>query len=260
MLSPMPWTFAHPAAILPLRRRLPLAALVVGSLSPDFGYYLGLFPLARFAHTLPGLLLVCLPLAALCLVLVHALRSAVVDLMPQPHRAALRGLLPRAADAPTVRRMGTALLGLLAGASTHLVWDSFTHVNGLSVHWIPVLHDTVFHIAGRATPLYNLLQHLSTLIGAALLAGAYACWLRGQPDSPLQPEPAGERARWALLLGCLALAGVGGALVSRLEGFTGEGFVVHAAFHAGTLLALLLVGAALWWRMHRRAACAREYG
>jgi hypothetical protein len=37
----MPWTFAHAAAVLPLRRccprRLHFPALVIGSLTPDFG-------------------------------------------------------------------------------------------------------------------------------------------------------------------------------------------------------------------------------
>jgi WD40 repeat protein len=37
----MPWTFAHPAAVLPLRKfcadRLSFAGLVVGSVSPDIG-------------------------------------------------------------------------------------------------------------------------------------------------------------------------------------------------------------------------------
>ena len=50
----MPWTFAHPAAVLPLRRfsgpgLLSFAALVIGSTSPDFLYYIGQFDLAAFA-------------------------------------------------------------------------------------------------------------------------------------------------------------------------------------------------------------------
>ena len=58
----MPWTFAHPAAVLPLRKigrfRLPLAALVVVSIAPDFGYYSGQFRLGTFAHSVPGIFLV----------------------------------------------------------------------------------------------------------------------------------------------------------------------------------------------------------
>ncbi|MBA3727450.1 MAG: DUF4184 family protein, partial [Armatimonadetes bacterium] len=38
----MPWTFSHPAAVLPLRRLCPqsldFAALVIGSTTPDIGY------------------------------------------------------------------------------------------------------------------------------------------------------------------------------------------------------------------------------
>jgi Domain of unknown function (DUF4184) len=50
----MPWTLAHPAAVLPLRplcpHRLSFGALVVGSVSPDIGYYVSCFDLARAAR------------------------------------------------------------------------------------------------------------------------------------------------------------------------------------------------------------------
>ena len=46
----MPATFAHPSAILPLRRLCPtyldFSALVIGSLAPDVGYFLQRFDLA----------------------------------------------------------------------------------------------------------------------------------------------------------------------------------------------------------------------
>ena len=51
----MPCTFSHPLAVVPLRRlcpeRLNFTALIIGSMSPDFGYYIGKFPVANFAHT-----------------------------------------------------------------------------------------------------------------------------------------------------------------------------------------------------------------
>ena len=56
----MPWTFSHPLAVVPIHRlfggRLNFAGLVIGSLSPDFACYGKQFPLATFAHTLPGIL------------------------------------------------------------------------------------------------------------------------------------------------------------------------------------------------------------
>jgi hypothetical protein len=61
----MPCTFSHPIAVVLLRRfcadRLNFAALVIGSMSPDFGYYFRQFPVARFAHTIVGTFTVCLP-------------------------------------------------------------------------------------------------------------------------------------------------------------------------------------------------------
>ena len=48
----MPWTFAHPAAVLPFRRivgrQLPLLGLVVGSMAPDMGYFAGQYAVATF--------------------------------------------------------------------------------------------------------------------------------------------------------------------------------------------------------------------
>jgi hypothetical protein len=126
----MPWTFAHPAAILPLRNiggvRLPLAALVVGSLAPDFGYYVGQFELATFAHTWLGLLLLCLPSGVLVLSLFAVVQSDLIRLLPQPHRGAL---LLRQSGLGAGSRFGKllgAVAGLLLGALTHVLWDSFT--------------------------------------------------------------------------------------------------------------------------------------
>lgn len=88
----MPWTFAHPAAVLALRRYCPrylnFSALVVGSLSPDLGYYLDLFATAKFAHSFTGSLLVCLPLGILLMAVLFLLRKPFWFVLPQPHRAA----------------------------------------------------------------------------------------------------------------------------------------------------------------------------
>ena len=55
----MPWTLVHPAAVLPLRKlgvnRLPFGGLVVGSVAPDIGYYVGRFDLAAIALCAPQL-------------------------------------------------------------------------------------------------------------------------------------------------------------------------------------------------------------
>ena len=83
----MPYTLAHPAAALPLwcasRKRLRLAALVIGAASPDFEYLLRINYVGHFSHTIPGLLLVCLPASWLALYLFDRWgRAGVQALLP----------------------------------------------------------------------------------------------------------------------------------------------------------------------------------
>src|SRR6267142_809972 len=95
----MPCTFSHPLAVVPLRRlcpeRLNFTALIIGSMSPDFGYYIGQFPVANFAHTALGTLAVCLPMGLLALGLFYLIRRPLCFVLPQPHRAALMPLASR---------------------------------------------------------------------------------------------------------------------------------------------------------------------
>ena len=200
----MPWTFSHPAAVLPLRALgVPFSALVVGSLAPDFGYYVGLSALATQAHGLPGLFAVCLPSGLLVLWAVRALRPAIVDLLPQPHRGAL-ARMPSAQVLGKPRGLALDAIGLVLGAATHVLWDGFTHARGLFVAASPLLAQP-WGFAGITAPAYAWLQHGSTVLGAAILAWAYWRWLARQP-----PSPAGirtmEARRYAILSGAMGLA------------------------------------------------------
>lgn len=176
----MPWSFSHPAAVLPLRRLCPnylnFQALVVGCISPDLGHYLILPDLSRLAHTFLGTVLADLPAGLALLALLSLLRRPLWFLLPQPHRDALAPLAwtplsfkPRA--------------GLVAGVSvwlgawTHIAWDAFTHREGWVVLRVPLLQERV-PLGGVDFPVYYLLQQLSTIVGAAALALAYWRWLR----------------------------------------------------------------------------------
>lgn len=176
----MPWTFAHPAAAILVRRvggaSLPLSGLVVGSLSPDFGYYVGAFSLATHAHTLPGTLTICVPSACLLVVLLSRLRPLLVAPLPQPHRAAIESL-------PSLQLWpcGCAVRMLLAvwlGALTHVAWDSFTHASGLMVLILAPLRAVLFEYSGRTFATYSILQHAGTVFGIAVIGMAYCRWLQ----------------------------------------------------------------------------------
>lgn len=177
----MPWTFAHPAAVLPLRRLCPaylsFTGLVLGSLMPDLGYYFGRFDLASFAHTPWGVLMVCLPAGLVLLVLARPLYRPVVHLLPQPHRGALLAL-GRPRTVFSFRMFGVAAISLLIGAFSHTAWDAFTHNNGYFVAYLPPLQAPLFQLGNHVVYVYHILQHTSTVVGIVLLTIAYLRVLR----------------------------------------------------------------------------------
>lgn len=244
----MPWTFAHPAAILPLQKigflRLPIGALAVGSISPDIGYYFGFFDVASFSHTIAGIFLACLPVGAACLALLHLVRGPILNLLPQPHRDVIRAAVePEKTD--SLRRYTALVAALAAGAATHTLWDSFTHASGDMVRSFDFLRAHVFTIAGREFYVFNVLQHLSSALGVAVLIGMYVVRLRKMRPCPPPKITVADLRRYAVLAGCIVLSAAVALLMAYLTGAKGSSFIFHAAIYATDAFAVFTVAAAL---------------
>jgi hypothetical protein len=177
----MPWTFAHPAAVIPLRRYCPrllnFPALVIGSVIPDLGYHILRKDIASFAHSLEGSFLVCLPAGLLLLGVLCLLRKPIWYLLPEPHRSAFSPMVAAtlALRPATVLQAG---ISVLIGAWTHIAWDLFTHSNGWVTLRVALLQAPVFHLGRVDFPLYHVLQHLSSYLGVAAIVIIYWRWLR----------------------------------------------------------------------------------
>ena len=80
----MPFTISHAAAVLPLQKtRLPLAALMIGSMSPDFAYFLPGEPLREDTHSIAGIFWFCWPVSvALWFLFVGVLEQPTLALLP----------------------------------------------------------------------------------------------------------------------------------------------------------------------------------
>ena len=64
----MPFTLAHPAIVLPLaakKLRMSATGLVIGSMVPDFEYFIRMRTESKYSHTLAGLFWFDLPLGLL---------------------------------------------------------------------------------------------------------------------------------------------------------------------------------------------------
>src|SRR5258706_15401516 len=123
----MPFTFAHPAAAIPLMRPMGrfgvLSALIIGSMTPDVAFLLPIGVSRTESHSIAGLFWCNLPLGWACYVVYHLLmKRPMIHLLPAHAFARLR----RFATNDWVhsnRSLPPVLLSVFAGAVTHLVWD-----------------------------------------------------------------------------------------------------------------------------------------
>jgi len=167
----MPFTISHAAAVLPLRKlagsRLPLAAMMIGSMSPDFAYFLPQDSGRASSHDFEGILLFCWPVSlALWLLFVHLLERPTIELLP----AAWRTRVPRSDPTLSASALAFASLAVIMGAMTHVAWDAFTHFGTPITERFPAFNVVLFTFHGHSMPVYLFLQYLCSVIGLLALA------------------------------------------------------------------------------------------
>lgn len=144
---------------------------------PDFPLFSPLSPSYETTHSVPGLFSACLPLGLAGFLLFEFLmKRPLLALMP---RAIQRGCSsfrgPRVGLNPRV--MILTSLAMVAGAATHVFWDSFTHRGRWGTRVFPSLNETALTFWGHAFPGFKLLQYGSTLIGLPCLLLLLGIWL-----------------------------------------------------------------------------------
>jgi len=206
----MPLTFAHPAAVIPLRRcGLPFTALIVGSIAPDFEYLVHFAPRSEISHTIGGLFIFCIPMGLIALWIFHRVWKQPVLALLAGNHAEAEGYHHNHFPFLPLSRLAILGTAVLVGAMTHLAWDSFTHHGGWMAQQAPFLTTSIFETRWGAVPLFKFLQHGSTILGLAVLASMAVChkeWMR-------HVSPVGWE-RIVLICGTSIAVGVG---VSFLE-------------------------------------------
>ena len=163
----MPFTFAHPAAVLPLyrRRSLSFSGLVVGAMVPDFEYFITLRLQGDHGHSFWGLWYFDIPLGLLALWLFQRI---IRDPMLRHFPTFLQQRFAYCYRQPWRHASWLMLIvSIWLGAVTHVIWDSFTHVGRFST-WLPVLVEP--SLFGLSWPWSRVLQHISTFGGLTAIA------------------------------------------------------------------------------------------
>ncbi|MCX4525322.1 MULTISPECIES: DUF4184 family protein [unclassified Streptomyces] len=268
----MPFTLSHAAAVLPAIRRtgrargpLVASALVLGSFAPDTFYFLdavveGVMGYGEFTHSLTGVVTADAALTAALVACWLLLREPLVALLPPAWRGRVHTLV-RGEDWRTRRLPSLALwfyLSAVIGSLTHVIWDSFTHLDRWGTNALPDLGRPL----AFGLPLYTFLQYGSSALAACALAWFAGTALRRLPRSSAAASvPVLGRtetlAAIALLLVCVG-AGVTMRVIRFFTFFdrirTPLDIVPTVCFGAGAGLAvgLLLYGTLVRLRHRRR--------
>lgn len=261
----MPFTLSHAAAVLPGLRtdgtaRGPLfaSALVLGSFAPDITYFAasfvpGAMGFGPVTHGLLGVLTIDVGLTVLLLAAWLMVRDPLIALLPETWRGKVHTVLRGRAwgERPPLVSALWFYISAVLGATTHVAWDAFTHVDRRGMQLLPVLGETV-----AGFPLYTYAQYGSSVLGFVALTWFLVSALRRAeptlpPDHGLPPLDRRERRIAATVLGACVFAGT----LHRCVGWYAYGgraetpfdVIPTVCFGAGAGLAagLLLYGAAV---------------
>jgi hypothetical protein len=261
----MPFTFAHPAAVVPLAhfmgRYAVISALVVGSIVPDIAHIVPIDVARHESHSLTGIFWFCLPASVLLYVLYHCvLKGPLLGLLPD---YALQRLGPYAADFRALPQVPwrMVILSLFCGIVTHILWDTFTHMEEAGVTLLPFLRARLFTIGGYTVYLFKVLQHGSAIAGMLFIGWWCVRWLQRRPVQPVTlPIMLSSSQRvfaLAAIIGTPALAGLCISLQSvEVNGYvlTLQRFIRQFVLAALPIFALVLVAFSIGWHALRLRA------
>jgi hypothetical protein len=195
----MPFTLAHPAAVLPLKhycpRPLNFCALVVGSLAPDAGYCFERLNWDELSHHFIGSFTFDLLASLVILLFIYALRHPLLGWLPGRLKPLLLPQCWQPVPPPVVM-----LISILIGVWTHLILDSFTRNQGWMAVQFPVLQVSLGTLHQHNFQVCRILWYLFSFMGITGVCLAYQRRLHSA-------NPGASAVRWrnAVLVGLLLL-------------------------------------------------------
>lgn len=161
----MPFTFSHPAIVMPFRKWLSVSGLIIGSMSPNFEYFFKMKISNLYGHSFDGIFYFDLTASILVAFIFHNLiRNQLILNLPPVLNSRFNECIKFNWNQYFIKNWIKVITSILIGIVSHILWDSFTHETGYFVEKISVLKMLLNNI-----PVYKILQHSSTLIGISYI-------------------------------------------------------------------------------------------
>lgn len=196
----MPFTFSHPTIVLPLhflpKKWFSFTGLIIGSLTPDFEYFIRMKVQSIYSHTLYGIFWFDLPLGLLLAYLFHnVVRNSLFFNSPKVIQSRVLVFTHFNWNLYFQKNWLIVIISLLIGIASHLFWDNFTHEQGYFVKNLAALNNTVT-IFNFKIPYWKITQHLSSLIGMLVIVKA----IMNLPKNKIQKFYSDKKYWFTLLL------------------------------------------------------------
>jgi hypothetical protein len=195
----MGFTFSHPALVIPFKylpkRFYSTTGLVIGSMIPDFEYFIRNDSDSDISHTLPGIVLFDLPFSFLLALTFHlVIRKRLIANLPLFFRSRFSTYASFDWLQYLKKHWPVVTYSMLVGIGTHLLWDSFTSYNGYFVDRIPGFLSEL-SLLGQKFYAYKCIKHLSSSMGGLILIYLL---LKMKRDAVENEEKDKNKAFWLL--------------------------------------------------------------
>lgn len=246
----MPFTASHILAIIPFSRysRLPLSALAIGSMAPDVTLF---YPVGDYhqAHSLIGIITFGWFWGLLLTVYFEQIgKHFFIGVLPLWVQARMEPYRQRSLsfNGSTFFYLS---ISVILGATTHVVWDSFTHDYGWFVENITLLQNELT-IGPITKPAYRWLQYISSAFGLLALI-AIAWWALNRQIAYVVEPLLSRKSRVMVFVGFCLLPllviiayAVSGDCVSRISHWVIDSLSV--------IISTYFVVSAAYWVRYRR--------
>ncbi|MFD3156871.1 DUF4184 family protein [Haloimpatiens sp. FM7330] len=166
----MSFTLAHPAAVVFMKNKyFNLSGLILGSMAPDFIYFILFNPSSNFGHTILGFMLLNIPLCFLLNFIYYKyIKDSFILNLPMCISKDYTWLIDIKNGVTNVKEAVIFTYSSVIGMMTHVFWDSFTHKTGYFVLKLNFLRDNI-NLLGHKIYIYKIAQHGGTLLGFVII-------------------------------------------------------------------------------------------
>jgi hypothetical protein len=231
----MPFTFSHPAIVLPLKKMKPAwfstTGLAVGSMAPDFPYFLKMDGESDFGHTFTGIFLLDLPFCFLIAIAFHRwFRNSLIRHLPSPLDQQYAACLSFRFLHFLKRGWLLFAVSSFIGVVSHLLWDDFAQPDGYLYYVAPSFFSQPVRLGPFNPPLYQLLEWAGAALGLAFVG--WVVLRKRQEATPFIPLPVKQKVSYWLSIALGTAAVASAKLVADKDG-TSFGHYVIVLISAG---------------------------